>query len=213
MNNKMKSKTSKRILYILLPFILPICLIALGILLLVNETLFNKIFFLLGIFITLIGLIEVVIYASRRKYEVQAHFLVTGCALLLIGGIFIIIPFTVNTVIPVLIGICILGIGISGIMNTHSFRRNNTNILIPMIFAVTTCLLGLFILIYVLFFSQNAGWNMIGILMIISGVLRILNEIAARISIPKTVVVETSYTSLKTGATGSNQDAHTDSDK
>lgn len=188
-----KSKSSKRTLYILLPFVLPLCLIGMGILLLVNENLFNKIFLSFGILIALIGLIEVVIYASRRKFEVQTQYLVTGVVLMIIGAILIIVPFTVNTLIPVLIGICILASGISGAVNTMTFRKENSNILIPMIFAITNCLLGVFILIYVLFVNQNAGWNIIGILMIISGVLRMVNEVLARISVPKSsaTVVET----------------------
>lgn len=188
-----KSKSSRRTLYVLLPFILPLCLIGMGILLLVNEGLFNKIFLSFGILIALIGLIKVVIYASRRKFEVQTQYLVTGIILMVIGAILIIVPFTVNTLIPVLIGICILASGISGAVNTMTFRKENSSVLIPMIFAITNCLLGVFILIYVLFVNQNAGWNIIGILMIISGVLRMVNEVLARISVPKSsaAVVET----------------------
>lgn len=190
----MKSKTpktnfTKRFLYVLLPFVLPLFLIGMGILLLVNEKLFNHIFLAFGILIALIGLIEVVIYASRRKFEIQTQYLVTGIIFMVIGAILIIVPFTVNTLIPVLIGICILASGISGAVNTMTFRKENSNVLIPMIFAVTNCLLGVFILIYVLFVNQNAGWNIIGILMIISGVLRMINEVLARISVPKTVIV------------------------
>ncbi len=190
MNKKEKSKRSKQFLYILLPFILPLCLIGLGILLLSNEAMFNRIFLGFGILIALIGLIDVVIYASRRKYEVQTQFLITGCILLAVGAILITIPLTVNTLIPMLIGICVLGSGISGIVNTLSFRQENCSIVIPMMFAVTNCLLGIFILIYVLFVNKGAGWNVIGILMIISGVLRVVNEILARIHVPKMTTVK-----------------------
>lgn len=194
---KTKSNLSKRILYILLPYVLPLCLIALGIVLLINEALLNQIFLAFGILVALIGLIEIVVYASRRKYEVQQKFLVTGIILLILGAILMIVPFTINTLIPVLIGVCILGSGISGIANTLSFRSENSSILIPILFALTNCLLGIFILIYVLFVNQNAGWNVIGIFMIISGALRIINEIAARTAAPKVskvVEVETDYT-------------------
>ena len=85
--------------------------------------------------------------------------------------------------------------GISGIVNTMEFRKADTNIVASMLFAVTNCLLGIFILIYVIFINQNTGWNIIGILMIISGVLRMINEIIARLA-PKYSgnVVETSFT-------------------
>lgn len=180
---------SKRILNVLLPFILPLCLIGMGILLLTNEKMFNNIFLAFGILVTLIGLVEIVVYASRRKYEVQTQYLITGTILLVVGAILIIIPITVNTLIPILIGICVLGTGISGAVNTMSFRKENASILIPMLFAVTNSLLGVFILIYVLFINKDSGWNVIGILMIISGVLRILNEMLARISVPKSAGV------------------------
>ena len=95
-----------------------------------------------------------------------------------------------------------MGSGISGITNTLAFRREDTNILASMLFAVTNCLLGVFILIYVLFISDQAGWNVIGILMIISGVLRLINEIIARVA-PKHsgAVIETTYTETTTEAT------------
>ena len=96
--------------------------------------------------------------------------------------------------------------GISGIVNTMEFRKADTNIVASMLFAVTNCLLGIFILIYVIFINQNTGWNIIGILMIISGVLRMINEIVARLA-PKYSgnVVETSFT--KTTITDADTDA------
>lgn len=180
-----KAKLTKQLSYILMPFVLPLCLIVLGVLMLVNETLITRIFLCLGILTALAGLVEVVIYASRRKYEVQMRFLIRGIVLLVIGAILIIIPAAVNKLIPALIGIFILTAGISGISNTISFRQQDPNIFIPMIFGITNCLLGIFILVYVLFINSNTGWNVIGILMIISGVLRILNEFLARIHVPQ----------------------------
>lgn len=105
-----------------MPFVLPLCLIVLGVLMLVNETLITRIFLCLGILTALAGLVEVVIYASRRKYEVQMRFLIRGIVLLVIRAILIIIPAAVNKLIPALIGIFILTAGISGISNTISFR-------------------------------------------------------------------------------------------
>ncbi|MCD8219336.1 MAG: DUF308 domain-containing protein [Ruminococcus sp.] len=83
--------------------------------------------------------------------------MVYGILLLVIGIALIIIPLTVNTLIPVLIGVCVLVSGLSGIANTLSFRQENTSVLIPILFAITNCLLGLFILIYVLFVNTSAG--------------------------------------------------------
>lgn len=197
---------SKRFLYILLPFVLPICLIALGILMLANEDLVNSVFSAFGILLALIGLVEVVIYASRRKYEVQPQFLITGIVLLVVGIGLIIVPFTVNKLIPVIIGICVLASGVSGAVNTFTFRKEHSSVLIPLLFAITNCLLGIFILIYVLFINQNAGWNVIGILMIISGALRVINEILARIAVPSSsVVVETTAAPTSDGAENSSQ--------
>lgn len=181
--NTPKKPHSKRIRYILFPFFLPLCLIALGILLLVNESLVTNVFIVFGVVCALVGMIEIVIYASRRQYEVQTYHLINGIVWLIGGALLIIIPLAVNTLIPLLIGICVLASGISGIANTFSFRHEGSSIMIPILFATTNCVLGIIILIYVLFVNRSAGWNVIGILMIISGTLRILNEIFARISV------------------------------
>lgn len=203
MSNKTpKTKFGKQMLYILLPFVLPLCLIILGIVLLANAKVVNGIFLALGILIALVGLVEVVIYASRKKFHPESRYLVTGIILMVIGALLIILPFTINNLIPIILGLSVLGSGISGITNTLAFRREDTNILASMLFAVTNCLLGVFILIYVLFISDQAGWNVIGILMIISGVLRLINEIIARVA-PKHsgAVIETTYTETTTEAT------------
>ena len=118
-----RSKKSKQLVYVLLPFVLPLCLIAIGILLMVNETLIDKLFLGLGILGALIGLVEVVIYASRRKYEVQPQYLVNGIIWLVVGAALILIPFTINRFIPVLISLCVIASGISGVMNTLTFRK------------------------------------------------------------------------------------------
>ncbi len=199
MNSKApKTKFGKQMLYILLPFVLPLCLIVLGIVLLSKPTVVNGIFLTLGILVAVIGLIETVIYASRRKFQPEARYLVTGIILLIVGALLIILPFTINNLIPIILGICVLGSGISGVVNTLSFRKEDTNILASMLFAVTNCLLGIFILIYVLHNSNEIGWKVIGILMIISGALRLINEVVARLA-PKHSgsVVETTFTEAK----------------
>lgn len=196
MNSKApKTKFGKQMLYILLPFVLPLCLIVLGIVLLSKPSVVNGIFLTLGILVAVIGLIETVIYASRRKFQPEARYLVTGIILLIVGALLIILPFTINNLIPIILGICVLGSGISGVVNTLSFRKEDTNILASMLFAVTNCLLGIFILIYVLRNSNEIGWKVIGILMIISGALRLINEVIARLA-PKHSgsVVETTFT-------------------
>ena len=67
-----KTKFGKQMLYILLPFVLPLCLIILGIVLLANAKVVNGIFLALGILIALVGLVEVVIYASRKKFHPES---------------------------------------------------------------------------------------------------------------------------------------------
>lgn len=179
---KPKSKFSKSLSYVLMPFVFPLCLIAMGILLLVNPDWFNRAFVTIGILVAALGLIHIIIYASRRKYEVQSRFLATGIVLMAVGTILIIIPFTVTILIPLLIGLTVLVAGISGIFNTLEFRKpEEGSILVPMLFSLTNCVLGIFILIYVLWINPNSFWNIIGILMIISGAFRIIGEIAARI--------------------------------
>ena len=86
-----KTKFGKQMLYILLPFVLPLCLIILGIVLLANAKVVNGIFLALGILIALVGLVEVVIYASRKKFHPESRYLVTGIILMVIGALLIIL--------------------------------------------------------------------------------------------------------------------------
>ena len=196
-----RSKKSKQLVYVLLPFVLPLCLIVIGILLMVNETLIDKLFLGLGILGALIGLVEVVIYASRRKYEVQPQYLVNGIIWLVVGAALILIPFTINRFIPMLISLCVIASGISGVTNTFTFRKEGATIFVPVLFAVTNIVLGAFLFIYVMWIHKSAGYSVIGILLIISGVIRIVNEILARTSVPKAAqVVETSYTETATAS-------------
>lgn len=177
---KLKSAASKRTFYILIPFVLPLCMIAMGILLMVNENFFNRIFMILGSILAFVGLIKIILYAAQN-YHGLAKAAFSGIAFLMVGVLLIVLPFAVNTLIPVLIGLAILSSGISGVANTMAFRREGENLIVPLLFAITNCILGIFVLIYVLFINSYSGWNILGIFMIISGVLRIFNEIAARL--------------------------------
>lgn len=178
---KLKSAASKRTFYILIPFVLPLCMIAMGILLMVNEDFFNKVFMILGSILAFVGLIKIILYAAQKTTTASQKPLFSGIAFLMVGVLLIVLPFAVNTLIPVLIGLAILSSGISGVANTMAFRREGENLIVPLLFAITNCILGIFVLIYVLVINSYSGWNILGILMIISGVLRIFNEIAARL--------------------------------
>lgn len=182
---KKKDAASRRLVYVMLPFVLPLCLIAVGVLMIVNESFVTRLLLVCGIVVALVGLIEVVIYCARRKYEMQPQFLVSGVILLILGALLIIVPAAVNTWIPVLVALCVLVAGVSGVSNTLAFRQEDSTIAAPIVVALLTVALGIFILIYALFINPNAGWNVIGILMIISGALRIVNEVLARIRFPK----------------------------
>ena len=116
-----KTKFGKQMLYILLPFVLPLCLIILGIVLLANAKVVNGIFLALGILIALVGLVEVVVSASRKKFHPESRYLVTGIILMVIGALLIILPFTINNLIPIILGLSVLGSGISGITNAPGF--------------------------------------------------------------------------------------------
>ena len=63
---KLKSAASKRTFYILIPFVLPLCMIAMGILLMVNENFFNKVFMILGSILAFVGLIKIILYAAQK---------------------------------------------------------------------------------------------------------------------------------------------------
>jgi len=65
---KQKSSSNKKLLGIM-QFIMPLLLIALGILLIRRRDALNNVFMAIGIFIALIGLIYTVIYLATKQYE------------------------------------------------------------------------------------------------------------------------------------------------
>ena len=84
----------------LLPFIGPVLLIAIGILLLVNSDLLNKICIVCGSILALLGFTEIVIYSATVKYEKRPRILGTGIILLVLAAIFILIPITFDLLKP-----------------------------------------------------------------------------------------------------------------
>ena len=102
----------------LLPFIGPVLLIAIGILLLVNSDLLNKICIVCGSILALLGFTEIVIYSATVKYEKRPRILGTGVILLVLAAIFILIPITFDLLIPFFIGAFVLLSGIGGFVET-----------------------------------------------------------------------------------------------
>lgn len=178
-------KKRSRILTLVLPFILPICMILTGAICIYRWDLVNSLFMGLGIASAVIGVVEIIIYAARRKYEAMPRLLVTGILLLIIGIFLMLVPTVLNGIIPIVISLCIIITGISGVINTISYHDKEDPILLPMIFAMINIIGGAILFIYTLTHPYYVGYVSIGVMLIISGIIRIINEIFARTAKPK----------------------------
>lgn len=187
---KRKPSSNKKILGIL-QFIMPLLLIALGILLIRRRDALNNVFMAIGIFIALVGLIYTVIYFATKQYEKRTSYLVSGIGMLLIGGIIIIIPFLADTFIPFCIGLFILISGISGLIDALQLKKISTSWQIPLCFSILITLMGIAVLICT-FYLSGVVWIVIGVMLIISGLMRFINAIISTQTKKKhpTIVIE-----------------------
>ncbi len=171
-----KKQSSQKKLLSIMQFVMPLLLIALGILLIRRRDALNTVFMTIGIFIALIGLIYTVIYYATKQYEKKPSYLASGIGMLLIGGIIIIIPFLADTFIPFCIGLFILVSGISGLTDALQLKKFSADWQIPLCFSVLITLMGIAILICT-FYLSGVVWIVIGVMLIISGVMRLINAV------------------------------------
>lgn len=179
-----KSKTkpvSSGKLSSVLQMLMPLLLIALGVLLIMQRNALNSVFSSIGIFLALLGLICVVIYCATKQYEKKPPYLVMGIGLLLFGGIFIAIPFFADQLIPFCIGLFILINGISGIRDAWQMKRISSSWQVLMVFAVLITLMGIATLVCA-FHLSGVVWVVIGVLLIISGAMRLFNAFLSLIA-------------------------------
>ena len=157
-------------------FVMPLLLIALGILLIRRRDALNTVFMTIGVFIALIGLIYTVIYYATKQYEKKPPYLASGIGLLLIGGIIIVIPLLADTFIPFCIGLFILVSGVSGLIDALQLKKFSTDWQIPLSFSVLITLMGVAVLICT-FYLSGVVWIVIGVMLIISGLMRLVNAV------------------------------------
>ena len=170
---KTKKKTDNKKMMQALQFIMPLLLIGLGILLIRRRDALNQVFMVIGIVIALIGLIYTVVYYATKK---KPPYLASGIGLLVIGGIIIIIPFLADTFIPFCIGLFILISGITGLMDAFQLKKFSSDWQIPLAFSVLITLMGVAVLICT-FYLSGVVWIIIGIMLIVSGLMRFINAI------------------------------------
>ncbi len=172
MENKVKSK--KGSLSRLLNLLMPIFFIVLGILMIANPSLMQTIFLIICILILEGCLIELVIYFAVRPYEKKPRHLRSGIALGVIGTALILIYYFMKSLIPFCIGIILCISGVGGMIKT--FRRKDAHYPWQASTAINALivLMGIVVLIFTFFTSWI--WILAGILMIISGLLRLINS-------------------------------------
>ena len=162
-----KKKTDNKKMMQALQFIMPLLLIGLGVLLIRRRDALNQVFMAIGIVIALIGLIYTVVYYATKQYEKKPPYLASGIGLLVIGGIIIIIPFLADTFIPFCIGLFILISGITGLMDAFQLKKFSSDWQIPLAFSVLICT----------FYLSGVVWIIIGVMLIVSGLMRFINAI------------------------------------
>jgi uncharacterized membrane protein HdeD (DUF308 family) len=168
-------KSSKKLLNFV-QVILPFLLIALGILLIKQRDALNTVFTAIGAVIALLGLIYAVIYFSTKQYESRPSYLAIGLGLLIIGGILVVIPFLADTFIPFCIGLFVLISGISSFVDAWQIKKVSPNWQIPMLFSILIILMGVAVLLCT-FHMSGVVWIVIGVILIASGVMRLINSI------------------------------------
>lgn len=171
-----KKTSSQKKLFSIMQFVMPLLLIALGILLIRRRDALNTVFMTIGVFIALIGLIYTVIYYATKQYEKKPPYLASGIGLLLIGGIIIVIPLLADTFIPFCIGLFILVSGVSGLIDALQLKKFSTDWQIPLSFSVLITLMGVAVLICT-FYLSGVVWIVIGVMLIISGLMRLINAV------------------------------------
>ncbi len=171
-----KKTSSQKKLFSIMQFVMPLLLIALGILLIRRRDALNTVFMTIGVFIALIGLIYTVIYYATKQYEKKPPYLASGIGLLLIGGIIIVIPLLADTFIPFCIGLFILVSGVSGLIDALQLKKFSTDWQIPLSFSVLITLMGVAVLICT-FYLSGVVWIVIGVMLIISGLMRLVNAV------------------------------------
>ena len=171
-----KKTSSQKKLFSIMQFVMPLLLIALGILLIRRRDALNTVFMTIGVFIALFGLIYTVIYYATKQYEKKPPYLASGIGLLLIGGIIIVIPLLADTFIPFCIGLFILVSGVSGLIDALQLKKFSTDWQIPLSFSVLITLMGVAVLICT-FYLSGVVWIVIGVMLIISGLMRLVNAV------------------------------------
>ena len=148
-----KKKTDNKKMMQALQFIMPLLLIGLGVLLIRRRDALNQVFMAIGIVIALIGLIYTVVYYATKQYEKKPPYLASGIGLLII-----------------------LISGITGLMDAFQLKKFSSDWQIPLAFSVLITLMGVAVLICT-FYLSGVVWIIIGIMLIVSGLMRFINAI------------------------------------
>ena len=139
-----------------------------------NSDLLNKICIVCGSILALLGFTEIVIYSATVKYEKRPRILGTGIILLVLAAIFILIPITFDLLIPFFIGAFVLLSGIGGFVETVRITQRDTRWILAFLFDLAIIVLGAVILFNI---WSGIVYQLIGILLIISGSLNVIEQI------------------------------------
>lgn len=170
-NTKHQKPGISKIFDLLIPFLF----IGLGILMLINPALMQKIFLVICLLILEGCIIELVIYFAVRPYEKKPKHLYAGLAMGIGGTGMILVYYAIDWLIPFCIGLALCADGLLGIRK--AFQLKAAHYPWQASLAMETLIFCMGIAVLICTFFTNWIWMITGILMIISGLLCLIHTL------------------------------------
>lgn len=148
------------------------------ILLFVTDSVLITISRVLGIILLVAGLFPVISYFKDNAFKDLARSQLIGGIFLIVSGIIMILnPTLIGTIIPIVIGVCMIISSISKVTYALMLRENKVQSWnISLIFAIITLLVGLFLVIKP-WAATGLIFQIIGVIIIIYSILEIIETI------------------------------------
>lgn len=152
--------------------------IVIGLLLFINPASFVvSVSYLLGIFLLVYGVVNIIKYTQSKELSLSKVFLVIGIILSLAGLFLIIKPTFIGSIVPCVIGVCLIMNSIEKLMYLKFYLdKNSENYIISLISAIVALSAGVFLL-----FNPLSGTlivtQIIGVIIVIYAVMDLIEKL------------------------------------
>ena len=152
--------------------------IVIGLLLFINPASFVvSVSYLLGIFLFVYGVVNIIKYTQSKELSLSKVFLVIGIILSLAGLFLIIKPTFIGSIVPCVIGVCLIMNSIEKLMYLKFYLdKNSENYIISLISAIVALSAGVFLL-----FNPLSGTlivtQIIGVIIVIYAVMDLIEKL------------------------------------